>query len=288
MLPDSGLILRPLGAISMNEWAGRKGAGDHGTSFGPFMLHAGGALPRGKGRRWAESRAGVDYALRSMARAGAAGLRGQRAVQTIASRFEKPADIPHEVRVAMAHYGHGGGLAGRQAALSTLAQHSANGTIPAKPNNMAAIGALLGTINPNVAPIFAALAANQPQESAAPAVRGASAVGGLVHKAAINELFYDPLGGIKHNQHIGAVGGHNDHVHVSLSNAPAQLRAIAQAKRMGLRVGQDLDSNVTQVHVKDSYHYRKYNPRKPLRMAADVSGDPRAMSAFYKWVAANH
>jgi hypothetical protein len=29
------------------------------------------------------------------------------------------------------------------------------------------------------------------------------------------ELFYDPLGGIKHGQQIGAIGGHGDHVHVA-------------------------------------------------------------------------
>jgi hypothetical protein len=31
----------------------------------------------------------------------------------------------------------------------------------------------------------------------------------------ITELFYDPLGGIKHGQEIGAIGGHSDHVHVA-------------------------------------------------------------------------
>jgi hypothetical protein len=106
--------------------------------------------------------------------------------------------------------------------------------------------------------------------------------------ARINELFYDPLGGIKMNQGIGAIGGHSDHVHVSLSTAGAQWRAIQQAKRMGLRVGQDTDANVTKVHVADSYHYRKYNKNSPLRMAADVSGNPKQMAAFYRWVAANH
>ncbi len=29
------------------------------------------------------------------------------------------------------------------------------------------------------------------------------------------ELFYDPLGGIKYGQQIGAIGGHSDHVHVA-------------------------------------------------------------------------
>lgn len=29
------------------------------------------------------------------------------------------------------------------------------------------------------------------------------------------ELFYDPRGGMKHGQNIGAIGGHGDHVHVA-------------------------------------------------------------------------
>jgi hypothetical protein len=29
------------------------------------------------------------------------------------------------------------------------------------------------------------------------------------------ELFYDPMGGIKHGHNIGAIGGHGNHVHVA-------------------------------------------------------------------------
>jgi hypothetical protein len=29
------------------------------------------------------------------------------------------------------------------------------------------------------------------------------------------ELFYDPMGGMKHGHNIGAIGGHGDHVHVA-------------------------------------------------------------------------
>jgi hypothetical protein len=29
------------------------------------------------------------------------------------------------------------------------------------------------------------------------------------------ELFYDPMGGIKHGHSIGAIGGHGDHVHLA-------------------------------------------------------------------------
>jgi hypothetical protein len=68
---------------------GATAIGDNGTSFGPFQLHAGGALP--------------PYAR---------GLQGQAAVQAISQGFERPADVAGEVRDAMAHYGKIGG--GRQ------------------------------------------------------------------------------------------------------------------------------------------------------------------------------
>ena len=29
------------------------------------------------------------------------------------------------------------------------------------------------------------------------------------------ELFYDPMGGIKHGRNIGAIGGHGTHVHIA-------------------------------------------------------------------------
>ena len=29
------------------------------------------------------------------------------------------------------------------------------------------------------------------------------------------ELFYDPMGGMKHGRNIGAIGGHHNHVHVA-------------------------------------------------------------------------
>jgi hypothetical protein len=29
------------------------------------------------------------------------------------------------------------------------------------------------------------------------------------------ELFYDPMGGMKHGHNIGAIGGHSNHVHVA-------------------------------------------------------------------------
>ena len=74
------------------------GVGDQGTSFGPFQLHAGGALPRGisNPRAWAESQAGINYALDQIARV-AGGKRGRAAIAHIVSRFERPSDIPSSI-----------------------------------------------------------------------------------------------------------------------------------------------------------------------------------------------
>jgi hypothetical protein len=89
----------------MNESGGRFGAvGDNGTSFGPWQLHVGGALPRGKTAAWANSLAGIQYALRQMSASGARGLTGRAAVNAIAQRFERPADPAAEERVAMGYY----------------------------------------------------------------------------------------------------------------------------------------------------------------------------------------
>ena len=73
-------------------------SGDNGTSFGPFQLHIGGALPRKywddpeAGKAFANSVEGVRYALERMAEAGAKGLTGLDAIETIIRRFERPAD----------------------------------------------------------------------------------------------------------------------------------------------------------------------------------------------------
>jgi cell wall-associated NlpC family hydrolase len=87
----------------MGEGGVKFGAvGDHGTSFGPFQLHVGGALPRGKGAAWANSPAGIDYAVRQMAqyvgsKTGAAG------VSAAVRGFERPADPNAEIARDMAY-----------------------------------------------------------------------------------------------------------------------------------------------------------------------------------------
>lgn len=138
-----------------------------------------------------------------------------------------------------------------------------------------------------------ALAVARRQFQAAQDTYGDRAQGSLVVPhgkgggGSINELFYDPLGGIKYGRQIGAIGHHGDHVHVSLSSLQAQQRALAQARAMGLHVGEESDRDVHPVHTGGSFHYRHYNNKSPLRQAADISGSPSAMAAYYRWVAAN-
>jgi len=89
------------------------GIGDNGTSFGPFQLHAGGALPawvaaRGAdfAQRWAWSEPGFEYALSRIAQV-AGGLEGQAAVNAIVRLFERPANPANEVAGALVAYPSG-------------------------------------------------------------------------------------------------------------------------------------------------------------------------------------
>lgn len=94
-------------AIASHEGLGG-GIGDNGTSFGPFQLHEGGALPTSvplsQAQAWAWSPAGINYALGKMAGV-AKGLTGRQAVTAISTQFERPADPAAEIADAMAHYG---------------------------------------------------------------------------------------------------------------------------------------------------------------------------------------
>lgn len=82
------------------------GIGDQGTSFGPFQLHLGGAMPRGiaNPQQWARSQAGINYALDRIAGV-ARGKRGRAAVNAIVRRFERPARPDAEVARALGLYG---------------------------------------------------------------------------------------------------------------------------------------------------------------------------------------
>jgi hypothetical protein len=83
--------------------------GDHGTSFGPFQLHKGGALPAahyGDAQAWAWSKEGIDYAV-DRAVAAEHGATGHAAITNIVSGFEHPANPTAEIAKASAYYDSG-------------------------------------------------------------------------------------------------------------------------------------------------------------------------------------
>jgi hypothetical protein len=84
--------------------------GDGGTSFGPFQLHIGGALPAAVASRgpdyaqqWAWSNQGINYALDRI-RSVAANKGGASAVQAIVVGFERPKDPSAEITKALSRY----------------------------------------------------------------------------------------------------------------------------------------------------------------------------------------
>lgn len=65
--------------------------GDEGTSFGPFQLHIGGALPAGKTAAWANSAAGIDYAVRQIAAVSRGAGSTDAQIAAAVTNFERPA-----------------------------------------------------------------------------------------------------------------------------------------------------------------------------------------------------
>ncbi len=111
-------------AYMLEESGGRWDAlGDHGTSFGPFQMHRGGALGSHSGA-WAESPAGLIAGMRMMAQGGARGLKGEAAVRAIYSGFGK--GTPLAVPKGIAQYGNA------QRQVNSVAQTPQNTQMPAK------------------------------------------------------------------------------------------------------------------------------------------------------------
>jgi hypothetical protein len=102
--------------------------GDQGTSFGPFQLHKGGALPAGIAdpQRWAWSKPGIDYAV-DRAVAAEQGASGHAAIANIVRGFEHPKDPTAEIARASTIYdsgsisvhGTGPGSTGQNSVLDT-------------------------------------------------------------------------------------------------------------------------------------------------------------------------
>lgn len=116
--------LDPLAVLSVaNVEGGFSGAvGDSGSSFGPFQLHIGGALPSSVAtqgadyaKTWANTPEGLSYALDRIG-AIAAGQKGISAIAAIVNLFERPTAPGPEVQRAWGTYqgwsSSGGGITG--------------------------------------------------------------------------------------------------------------------------------------------------------------------------------
>lgn len=86
-------------AVATVEGGFSGAVGDSGSSYGPFQLHVGGALPAGKTNEWARSTVGINYALNRIASV-AKGLTGKAAINAIVTKFERPAAPQAEVTKA--------------------------------------------------------------------------------------------------------------------------------------------------------------------------------------------
>src|ERR1041384_5847616 len=136
--------------------------------------------------------------------------------------LEPPAAPGAEIQKAFGRYGKvGGGVAGPAGPSAPAAAQAAAPDRHALAQQLVSI---LGEQHPDVSALIPLVAAARakphveqrmqvptPQQPA-PATSERSAGTG------INELFYDPLGGVKYGKQIGAIGGHKDHVHLSLAS----------------------------------------------------------------------
>lgn len=144
--------LDPAAVLAVASREGLSGKiGDGGTSFGPFQLHIGGALPAAigalgpvKAQAWAMSPVGLNYALDHIATV-AKGLKGSQAVVAIVSRFERPRDVPDEI-------------AGADSALGDPVPASPAGTPSITPTVSAATSETMGALPAVVPQRIAALA----------------------------------------------------------------------------------------------------------------------------------
>jgi cell wall-associated NlpC family hydrolase len=135
-----GLDPRAVLAVAMGEGGLRNRPDDIGDlagggSYGPFQLYAQGALPRRfRGRRnaadaWAWSPAGINYALNQIAKV-ARGQRGRPAIESIVTRFERPARPGASIEKAWGRYDQIGGGGG---ALSLPPARAAQGSTSPSP-----------------------------------------------------------------------------------------------------------------------------------------------------------
>ena len=256
------------------------GVGDQGTSFGPFQLHKGGALPQGiplaSAQEWAWSPAGLNYALSKIASV-AGGLKGRAAVENIVRRFERPANPDREVAGALAAYGGAPTQTVIPNPLGSTDPLSLGAPINSNPLLKAVLSGatdLTGVIRQEHS-----LGANISPVQPLPYQKGTPMPTQNLPAALAStlpvELLKEGVGGPTHST--------GRHIHVAYTNPQAMLAAIRLAQSLGLAVRENpYTESVDPVHAKNSYHYRVfpgvYGGRK-LGEAIDVSG-PK-MDLFY-------
>lgn len=269
-----GLDPAAVRAVAQGEGGLNWGAvGDGGHAFGPFQMNdAGGVLTNRFGgsagrKAYANSEAGVLEAMRAMAR-NARGLKGEAAVRSIITNYERPANIPLSISRALGRLGTSKGGTGTMP-LSPSSPGSA--TFQAESSgddyrkaifnwSMAGLQSYLnGEDTPNVMDFLGQVSeSNQSTPvSLSPAPSG-------------------PRSNIPANTSYGGAGG-----------AKGVIAAIKRAQSMGLRVSENpWVDKVDPVHVKNSDHYKTY-PGGKVGHAEDVSGDPAKIKAYFAWVEKN-
>ncbi len=145
----------------------------------------------------------------------------------------------------------------------------------------------IAALNPNQSPIIqqgwdllGQAWAQQNQGQSNPMIAGVGGGGGGKGSPAgkgsgLAEFFYDPIGGWKNGQQIGAIGGHDKHLHVG-GNPKTIAEIVAEAQRRGRSVREYAPVDpVDPVHTENSYHYRNGG-----RGAADIEPGP----GLIKWI----
>lgn len=273
-----------------------------GGSYGPFQLYTKGALPaRYHGRpqaadQWAWSPEGIKYALSRMVAAGAGGLRGADAVNTIIRKFERPAKPDASVAAALARL-RGGSVAQpvEQGTFNPKVAGSIPAALTANPNRDMILQGLIAGKDPNdllqalrTAPVPSGGAASFPvvpsRQATPPVVPSRPGTG-----QGIKELIYGNRAVFDGTAVPYTKQDHDDHLHYAAQTAQKMLQAFSLAQKLGLvaRENPYVDP-VDPVHTKGSHHYQsfpgKYNGRL-LGQAADFSGNPAKLKLLYQRLA---
>jgi hypothetical protein len=193
-----------------------------------------------------------------MAEAGAAGLKGEAAVRAIVTRFERPADPDTSVANAIGRLGKGATPVANLIPGPIGNTRQKDSVIPSQA--MGTLNDLFRKVGLEPLDIVGDLPLSRQQP--APSVPGRTA---------------DPSSAVAAPAQTPAV---------KLPRLNLMVTAIQRAQQMGLRVSENAYvDQVDPVHVKGSDHYQVIGKVKGKKVSkgVDVSGDPKAMRAFFQW-----